>query len=151
MAAELTVHPSMKRAWFSLALCVAFAVLLAWFWRTVVPDAAWWIMLAALLPLVAPMTGWLDVKRTELRVEDGLVHYRRGLLRRTTRAFELRKLQDVRVERTLWQRAWGVGTLILETMSEGGSVVLQNIDRPQQVADWILKSSSKEGQGRANV
>jgi len=58
---------------------------------------------------------------------------------------DLSRLQNVFVERTLSQKLWGVGTLILESASENGRIAIADIDRPQQVADMILKLSRPEG------
>ena len=145
MPAEYEVRPSLRRAKFSMLVCIVFLVLVIYLWRTFVPTASWWIVLVGVLPFLAPLFGWLDASRTSLTVSDGLVRYKHGFVNQTTRALELRKLQDVRVERSLVQRMWGIGTLILETAGETGRIVLADIDGPQKVADHILNASRNEG------
>ena len=110
MPAEFEVRPSLRRAKFSMLVCIVFLVLVIYLWRTFVPTASWWIVLVGVLPFLAPLFGWLDASRTSLTVSDGLVRYKHGFVNQTTRALELRKLQDVRVERSLVQRMWGIGT-----------------------------------------
>jgi len=141
----------MRRAKFSLVLCVLFFGLVIWFWRAVTPNAEWWIVLVGVLPFVAPALAFVDAIRTRMWVEDGLVRYRHGFVVQTTRAMELKKIQDVRVERTLTQRMWGVGTLILESAGETSRLVVVDIDNPQKAADALLRASRQEGLSKDHV
>ncbi|MBI5283270.1 MAG: PH domain-containing protein [Candidatus Solibacter usitatus] len=150
MPAELTVRPSLRRAKYSLALCIIFLCLVIWFWLAVMPDAKWWILGVGALPFLGPLLAWLDSTRTLMVVDDGIIRYRHGLVSQTTRSIELRKIQDIRVERSLSQRLWGIGTLVLETAGESSRLSMADIDRPQQVADWLLNESRKRGLGQAN-
>ncbi|MBN9660616.1 MAG: PH domain-containing protein [Acidobacteria bacterium] len=84
-------------------------------------------------------------------MEAGVVRYRHGLMNQTTRALDLKKLQDVRVERSLTQRLWGVGTLVLETANESGRITVNDIDGAQRVADRIMTASRREGNTTNNV
>jgi uncharacterized membrane protein YdbT with pleckstrin-like domain len=149
MAAELVVRPSLRKAKLSLAPCFLFFCFTVWLWQSAA--TAWWIMLVGLLPFIGPALTWLDSRRTLLTVEDGVVRYRHGLISESTRSIELAKIQDIRVERSLSQRLWGIGTLVLETAGETSRLALADIDRPQQVADWILNASRKIGRGPVNA
>jgi uncharacterized membrane protein YdbT with pleckstrin-like domain len=151
VAEELNVRPSTRRAKFSLATCVLFLVLVIWCKVKLFPEAAWWFVVVGVLPFVAPALAFVDVIRTRLWLEEGLVRYRHGFLMQTTRAMELRKIQDVRVERTLTQRMWGVGTLILESAGESSRLVVVDIDNPQRAADAILRASRQEGTAKDHV
>lgn len=151
MPSELVVRPTLKRAKFSAAVCVLFLILVIWFWRKMVPDAAPWIVIVGVLPFLAPLFSWLDSTRTELTLEGGVVRYRHGLMNQTTRALDLKKLQDVRVERSLTQRLWGVGTLVLETANESGRITVNDIDDAQRVADRIMTACRTEGNTTQNV
>ena len=151
MAVELNVQPSMRRAKFSFVLCVLFLALVIWVWRTLLPTAEWWIVLVGVLPFIAPTLAFVDAIRTRLWLEDGLVRYRNGFLVQTTRAMELKKIQDVRVERTLSQRMWGMGTLILESAGESSRLVIADIDNPQRAADALLRASRQEGISKEHV
>ena len=141
----------MRRAKFSLVLCVLFLVLVIWCKAALFPDAAWWFVVVGVLPFVAPVLAFVDAIRTRLWLDDGLLRYRHGVLVQTTRAMELRKIQDVRVERTLTQRMWGVGTLILESAGETSRLVVVDIDNPQATADAILRAGRQEGTPKDNV
>jgi uncharacterized membrane protein YdbT with pleckstrin-like domain len=103
------------------------------------------VVVVGLVPFVVPLKGWVRASRTSLAVEGTVVHYREGLVSESMKAMDLSKLQNVFVERSVGQRMWGVGTLILETASENGRIAIEDIDRPQEVADMILKASRGEG------
>lgn len=151
MSEVLNVRPSLRRAKFSAVLCVLFFAVVVWAKAKLLPDAAWWLIVVGVLPFVAPLLAYVDSIRTRLWLEEGLVRFRHGFLVQTTRAMELRKIQDVRVERTLSQRMWGVGTLILESAGESSRLVIADIDNPQAAAETILRASRKEGISRENV
>jgi len=142
---DLVIRPSVRKARFSLALCVLFFFAVLAFWRYVVPDAHWAILLVGVLPLIAPLMAWLDAVRTTLTLSGGIVRYKHGLLSETVRAMDLQKLQNVFVERSLSQRLWGIGNLVLESASEDGRIVINDIDRPQKIADLILDAARQEG------
>lgn len=151
MSPEFKVRPTLKRAKFSAALCVLFFILVVWLWRRFLPDAAWWIVMVGVIPFLAPILSWLDSTRTELSLENGVVRYRHGWLNQSTRALDLNKLQDVRVERSFTQRLWGVGTLVLETANATGRISVPDIDGAQRVADRILAASRIEGNQSRNA
>jgi uncharacterized membrane protein YdbT with pleckstrin-like domain len=141
----------LRRAKFSLILCVLFLVLVIWCKATLFPESAWWFVLVGVLPFVAPALAFVDALRTRLWLDEGLVRYRHGFIVQTTRAMELRKIQDVRVERTLVQRMWGVGTLILESAGESSRLVVVDIDNAQKTADAILRAGRQEGTSKDHV
>jgi len=142
---DLTIRPSLRKAKFSLILCVLWFIAVLAFWRYVVPDAHWAIMVVGILPLIGPLLSWLDASRTTLTISDGTIRYKHGLINQSTLAMHLKKLQNVFVERSLSQRLWGIGTLVLESASENGRIAIADVDRPQQIADLILNASRQEG------
>lgn len=137
----MLIRPSLRRAKFALVLCTVFLFVVVWFWRDVTPDAHPVILLVGLLPFAGPLVSWLDTTRTSLSLEGTVVRYKHGILSETTRAMDLSKLQNIFVERTLSQKMWGVGTLVLETASENGRIAIADIDRPQEIADQLLNAS----------
>ncbi len=141
----------MRRAKFSLVVCVLFLALVIWCKASLFPQAAWWFVLVGVLPFAAPMLAFVDAVRTKLWLDDGLVRCRHGFLVQTTRAMELSKIQDVRVERTLTQRMWGVGTLVLESAGESSRLVVVDIDNPQGTAAAILRAARTEGTSKDHV
>lgn len=63
-----------------------------------------------------------------------------GLIARTTRNVPLRRIQDVTVTANVAQRLLGFGDVVIDNASEqGGKVVLDNINSPQEYADKLLR------------
>lgn len=69
------------------------------------------------------------------------LRYEAGLLSKTTRTMELAKVQDVRVDQSLFQRMLDIGDLSLETAGETSRIVMLSIDRPHDAASKILELS----------
>lgn len=126
-------------------LTALFFLFMVWVVFFKLPEPRYPLFILGALPLLLSPLGALNAARTELTVSGGIVRYRSGIVSETTRAMELRKLQDIRVERSAGQMMWGLGTLILETAGESGAFVMEDIERPQQIADWILEASRSEG------
>lgn len=67
-----------------------------------------------------------------------------GLVATTTRNIPLRRIQDVAVSATAFQRIMGLGDIVIDNASEeGGKVALRNIDRPRIYADLLLKQMAR--------
>lgn len=108
-----------------------------------VPEVPLWIAGALACLLVWPV--WRQLRRRFIRLvltRDKL-RYEVGLLNRSTRSFQLAKVQDVRVDQGLVQRLLQVGDLSIETAGETGPLVIRDIDHPQEVADMIAEASER--------
>lgn len=138
----MVIRPSLRKVKFGLAVCVMLLLAVVWAWRALEWPVA--VLIVGVLPFLAPLKGWVEATRTSLTVEGPVVRLKEGLVSESMKAMDLSKLQNVFVERSAGQRMWGVGTLILETASENGRIAIENIDRPQEVADLILKASRGE-------
>lgn len=147
----LVIRPTTKRAVFSFVLAAVFFCAVLWVWRSIVPDWPWQILLAALIPMLAPLIAWVDSRRVRLEIDASSARYYHGLISQTTRSLVLRNVSDVRVERSLAQRMWNIGTLVIELPGENGRVVIQDIDRPQDAADLLVKAARSEGASARNV
>jgi uncharacterized membrane protein YdbT with pleckstrin-like domain len=89
------------------------------------------------------------LRRESLSVEAGSLRYAAGLLSRSTRTMELRKVQDVRVDQTFGQRLIGTGDLSIETAGESSRLTMRSVDHPQSVAEAILQAA--QGDARAAI
>ena len=78
---------------------------------------------------------------TRLTLAPPQLNFESGLLTKTQRSFNLSKIQDVRVEQSIVERVFRVGTITIETASVDGSVRIESIDSPRQVADQILAAA----------
>jgi uncharacterized membrane protein YdbT with pleckstrin-like domain len=78
-----------------------------------------------------------------LTITGKRLRYDLGMLSRSTRTMELAKVQDVHVDQTFFQRILGLGNLSIQSAGETGNITIQNIDRPHDVAEFILETARK--------
>jgi len=93
-----------------------------------------------LLLLLVPVYYHVQAKLVRYSLTDTTIEIDRGLVSRTTQHIPLRRVQDVTVTASIWQRMLGYGDITIDNASEdGGKVVLDNIDMPKKYADMILR------------
>ena len=90
--------------------------------------------------LLVPAYYHLRQRLVRYSLSDSTIEIDRGLVSRTTQNIPLRRVQDVTVSATLFQRVLGYGDITIDNASEdGGKVVLDNVDSPRRYADLILR------------
>ena len=93
-----------------------------------------------LLLLLVPVYYHVRQKLVRYSLTDTTIEIDRGLVSRTTQNIPLRRVQDVTVTSSLFQRLLGYGDITIDNASEdGGKVVLDNIDSPKRYAELILR------------
>lgn len=135
------INPTLKfvALGYVLAVAVAFAlvVLLTAFLPGFVPLIG---VVLGLLLLLVPVYYHVQAKLVRYSLNDTTIEIDRGLISRTTQHIPLRRVQDVTVTSTIFQRLLGYGDIEIDNASEeGGKVVLDNIDMPKRYADMILR------------
>jgi membrane protein YdbS with pleckstrin-like domain len=126
-------------AGYILFAVVELGVLFVWLATPRHPDIPFWVpMLLPEVLLVFLAIRHLRRLATKLTVDGDRLHYEAGIFAKSTRTFELSKVQDVRVDQTLMQRMINVGNLSLETAGGSSRIMIPSIDRPQQAASHIL-------------
>src|SRR5687767_6335539 len=137
---SMIIRPSAKPL---VAVCVLEGLISA---AIVVPVALWYpeyllyaVGIAIILCFFMILPRLIRIKSTRIVIEDGKLCYETGLLSKSSRTMELRKVQDVRVDQTLSQRILGMGDLTVETAGESSRLTIHGIDRPRAVADRILE------------
>lgn len=149
MAEELIVRPSLRRA--KLAFVMASIILLwtIYIWWLLREYIEWWVIIVGAFPFLAPVLAWVDHRRTCLTISGRVLSCHRGFIATSTERIDVSKVQNVRVERSLVDRLWGVGTLVIETASDSGRLVIQYVDSPTKVADRIIEAGARiESQGK---
>jgi len=72
----------------------------------------------------------------------GLTNYklemRYGLIAKTVRNIPLGKIQDVTVTASVWQRLLNLGAIEIDSASESGKIILDDIHFPDRYANMIL-------------
>jgi putative membrane protein len=101
---------------------------------------AWAAVLVGLLLLLFPGYYHLKQKLISYKLTDTALEIDSGLASRSTRNIPLRRIQDVTVSATAWQRLLGYGDVVIDNASQdGGRVVLKNINSPRHYADMLLR------------
>ena len=146
---DLVIHPTLKFVHAAYIATVALIVAAFIFQRTLTDPGPWWLPL--LLCVLILWAGTRHVRRLtmKLTVTQDKLRFETGILSKSTRTIQLPKVQDVRVDQSLAQRILGVGTLSIETAGESSRLVIADIDRPQPLADEIMRrvelASSQHG------
>lgn len=143
---ETVIMPS-KKPLIGVALLEALVVgVWSFVYFTILPPAS-----QNILYLLAPVVVFsmltsvavLALNLTRLTIAPPQLNFESGLLTKTQRSFDLARIQDVRVEQSLAERMFGVGTISIETASAGGAIRMERIDSPKKVADQILAAARR--------
>lgn len=102
-----------------------------------------WLVIPPLILLAWTAFRGLKLRFTTLTIAARRLRYEVGMFSRSTRTMELSKVQDVHVNQTFFQRLLGIGDLGIESAGETGRLTISNIDRPHEVADYILDAAKK--------
>jgi len=101
-----------------------------------------WLPIASLLLLLWPIKHHIQRQMVKLTITGDKLRYEVGLFSKSTRLIQLPKVQDVRVIQSMGQRMLGVGDIALETAGEYSRLTVENLDRPQQLAEQLTDLSS---------
>jgi uncharacterized membrane protein YdbT with pleckstrin-like domain len=140
--AEIVIRPSMKfiKAGYVCALLVVCAAIFVHFKyvRVQYPEQTFpYLPIASLLILLWPIKRHLQRHAVKLTIAGDKLRHETGLASKTMRIIQLPKVQDVRVIQSLWQRIFGVGDISIETAGESSRLVVNNLDRPRELAEQI--------------
>ncbi len=96
---------------------------------------------------------WKDRKRilgmpitfTKYEVSDSRLTHSKGLLRTESNELLLYRIMDIRMTRTLGQKLFGVGTIMLYSADQSNNVfLLENIKKPNEVRKFLSKLVEEE-------
>lgn len=100
----------------------------------------WLAVLLGLLLFLVPAFYHIRQKFVRYTLTESKLEIDSGFVSRTTRNVPIRRIQDVTVSATPWQRLLGIGDLVIDNASDdGGKTVLKNIDAPKSHADELLE------------
>jgi uncharacterized membrane protein YdbT with pleckstrin-like domain len=148
---EIVIRPSfkfIKAGYVIVALCLVGAVVahLQFF-----PQGIPWLPAIAALLFIFPIERHMRRQFTKTIIAGDKLRYSTGAVSKSTRTIQLSKIQDVRVDQSLWQRISGIGDVSIETAGETSRLTLENIDGPQAVADEIIEAAQKGSATRDKV
>jgi len=97
-------------------------------------------IILGLLLLIVPAFYHLKKKLVRYTLTDTTIEIDRGLISRTTQNIPLRRVQDVTVTASVFQRILGYGDIEIDNASDGGGkIILDDIDSPKRYSEMILK------------
>jgi uncharacterized membrane protein YdbT with pleckstrin-like domain len=107
-----------------------------------------WVILAAALVIliwwsVRPFLNWLT---TRYVITDRRVLMRHGVLSRNGRDVPLTRVNDVSFNRSVVERMFGSGTLIIESAGDRGQVSLSDVPHVEEVQRDIYRLVEDEAQ-----
>ena len=141
---DTVIRPSMKfiKAGYLLVLLLILAAA-AVHYKYLAPVYQPWLPAVTALLLVFPIKRHIQRQTVKLTFAGDKLRYETGLLSKSTRIIQLSKVQDVRVIQSLGQRILGVGDISIETAGENSRLIVENLDRPQQLAEQITDASGQ--------
>jgi uncharacterized membrane protein YdbT with pleckstrin-like domain len=150
--ADIVIRPSMKfiKAGYVCALLVVAAALIVHYKYLVVqyPEQRYpYLPLASLLILLWPIKRHLQRQTVKLTIAGDKLRYETGLTTKSMRIIQLSKVQDVRVIQSFGQRVFGVGDISIETAGENSRLIVENLDRPRELAEQITDASTHSTAG----
>jgi len=140
--AELKIRPSAKLLMPLYAVAILLAIALEVYRKNGDPSLVYLHGISLFLLLWTAFKH-IRLNFTTLTVSGGKLRFQSGVLSRSTRTMEIKKVQDVRVDQTLGQRMLGMGDISIETAGETSRLTMTSIDRPQAVADEILEAAHR--------
>ncbi|HEX3897718.1 MAG TPA: PH domain-containing protein [Mycobacteriales bacterium] len=107
-----------------------------------------WVILAAALVIliwwsVRPFLNWLT---TRYVITDRRVLMRHGVLSRNGRDVPLTRVNDVSFNRSVVERMFGSGTLVIESAGDRGQVSLSDVPHVEEVQRDIYRLVEDEAQ-----
>lgn len=141
--ADIVIRPSMKfiKAGYVLTLAVITAGVILSF-KYIPPDKPQWLPWLWAVLILWPIKRHIQRQSVKLTITGEKLRYESGIGSKSTRIIQLPKVQDVRVIQSLGQRMLGVGNISIETAGEASRLLVENIDRPQQLGEMITDASS---------
>jgi uncharacterized membrane protein YdbT with pleckstrin-like domain len=144
---DLVVRPSLKLIrpvyWLIFLLFLAIGI----YYQNAETKHVW------LFAVPAPLLIWVIIRRIErhftvISITGDKLRYECGVLSKSTRTIQITKVQDVRVDQSLFQRMLQIGNLSIETAGETSRLTIEDIDHPQMVADQIVDAAHGDGDKR---
>lgn len=136
----MELRPTLKfiKTGYVVALVLAVAIGVYRLVDSRLGDYALLLFVVPALILISTVNRHIRRGLVKLTILDDRLRYESGMFSKSTRTIELAKIQDVRVDQTVWQRMFNIGDLSLETAGGSSRIEMDRIDQPQQAADHIL-------------
>ncbi|MBX3289005.1 MAG: PH domain-containing protein [Acidobacteria bacterium] len=136
-----SITPTLKFVWLGYILTAFLALLLVAILSVFLPAVG--VVPGVVLGLflfVIPAFYHIRKKLVRYTLSDSKLEIDTGLISRTTVNVPLRRIQDVTVRASVFQRILGFGDIIVDNAgTDGTQVILKDIDAPRRYADMMLR------------
>ena len=145
--AIFTLRPTLffVLVWYGVAtvLLIGVAALLGVLSSGPLRDVSGWAMFAVILAVgllvfSVPIYKHFLRRREVYTLTNHKLEMRYGIIAKTVRNIPLAKIQDVTVTASVWQRLLKLGDIVIDSASETGTIVLDEIHNPEHFANIIL-------------
>jgi len=140
---DIVVRPTLK--FINAAYIAVIVLILAAFGLQHYYKPTWplWLPLILAVFFLWVVSRHLKRMTRKLTISAERLVYEEGLLGKSTRTIPLAKVQDVRVDQSLVDRLFGVGSVSMETAGGSSRLVMRPIDGPHHIADEINNRSEQ--------
>jgi len=95
-------------------------------------------LIVGIIAFAPPVYKHILRRREVYTLTNHKLEMRYGLLSKTVRNIPLSKIQDVTVTASFWQRLIHIGDIEIDSASEMGKIILDDIHHPERYANMIL-------------
>ena len=140
-APVFSISPTIKFVLVGYLIAIIGAFFLVAFLSVFVPAVPPVLaVVLGMILLVIPALYHIRKKLVRYTLTDAMIEIDRGLISRTTQNIPLRRVQDVTVTSTFFQRMLGYGDIMIDNASEDATkIILDDIDSPKKYAAMILE------------
>lgn len=131
--------------WYALAsiVVIGVAALLGILSGGALAEVSGWVMFSiiaaiALLVFSVPLYKHFLRRREVYTLTNHKLEMRYGIIAKTVRNIPLDKIQDVTVTASVWQRLLKLGDIVIDSASDTGSIILDEVHNPEHYANIIL-------------
>jgi membrane protein YdbS with pleckstrin-like domain len=142
-----TVRPTMVfvLVWYAIAtlLVIGVAALMGILSSNILKGADGWVIFFVIFAIALaifsiPVYKHIVRRREVYSLTNHKLDMRYGIIAKTVRHIPLAKIQDVTVKASVWQRLLKLGDIEIDSASETGKIVLDEIHNPEYYANIIL-------------
>lgn len=140
---DLVIRPTLKFVRIRYIVAAAMVVAGLWFVYAfqIAPHQLWVGALPGLALFLSALYRHVALLASKLVISTDRLHHEAGFLAKSTHTIDLIKVQDVRVDQTMFQRAFNVGKISVETSGGSSAISIDNVDNPQTLANLVLERS----------
>ena len=91
-----------------------------------------------IIAFASPVYKHIQRRREVYTLTNHKLEMRHGIIAKVVRNIPLTKIQDVTVTASVWQRFVNMGDIEIDSASEAGKIILDDIHHPERYADSIL-------------